>query len=126
MIQEIIDGLLGWVMNFLLNVIMNFIVKPIFTLAYHLVISIVSYYFYQVAVVFLSVIDLISDLFRMLAGLAPGITFDTLTNAFGTGVASDDMLIQLVTSQEVLEMFGAMFAVGVFLSLVSRSEEAHV
>ncbi|MBO7219549.1 MAG: hypothetical protein J6V40_06220, partial [Clostridia bacterium] len=119
MIQEIIDGLLGWVMNFLLNVIMNFIVKPIFTLAYHLVISIVSYYFYQVAVVFLSVIDLISDLFRMLAGLAPGITFDTLTNAFGTGVASDDMLIQLVTSQEVLEMFGAMFAVGVFLSLIS-------
>ena len=119
MIQEIIDGLLGWVMNFLLNVIMNFIVKPIFTLAYHLVISIVSYYFYQVAVVFLSVIDLISDLFRMLAGLAPGITFDTLTNALGTGVASDDMLIQLVTSQEVLEMFGAMFAVGVFLSVVS-------
>ena len=119
MIQEIIDGLLGWVMNFILNVIMNFIVKPIFTLAYHLLISIVSYYFYQVAVVFLSVIDLISDLFRMLAGLAPGITFRGLTNAFGAGVASDDMLIQFVTSKEVLGMFVSMFTVGVFLSIVS-------
>lgn len=120
MIQEIIDGLLGWVMNFVLNLLMNFIIKPIFTLAYHLVIAIVTYYFYQVSVVFLSVIDLISDLFRMMAGLAPGLTFTGLTNFFAPGtIASDDMLIQFVTSTEVIGMFGSMFVVGLFLTLMS-------
>ena len=120
MIQEIIDGLLGSVMNVLLNILMNFIIKPVFTLAYNLVLAIVSYYFYQVSVVFLSVIDLVSDLFRMVAGLAPGITFDGLHNYFAPGtIASDDMLIQFVTSKEVLGMFGSMLVVGVFLTIVS-------
>ena len=120
MIQELISGLLGWVMNFVINLVMNFVIKPVFTLAYNLVVSLVAYYFYQVSVCFLSVVDLISDLFRMVAGLAPGLKFNSLTNFFASGVlASDDVLIQFVTSKQVMGMFGSMFVVGIFLTVMS-------
>lgn len=127
MVLEFLNKLVFTVFKAIIDFISKFILEPIITFVIQFIVGMTSYYLYQVAVLLLSVIDLISDFFQMLAGIemANGsyISFgDDLVNAF-TGRAANtsggDMLFQLITSEPVLQTFTSVAVVGAFLTILS-------
>ncbi|MBQ9791129.1 MAG: hypothetical protein IJW28_00940, partial [Clostridia bacterium] len=61
-------------------------------------------------------------MFRMMAGLKDGMFINNLTNYF-TGAAygpgDGDLLFQLITSTQILQIFASIFTVGVFMIIVT-------
>ncbi|MBQ9791734.1 MAG: hypothetical protein IJW28_04020, partial [Clostridia bacterium] len=125
MISSIINKLLSVVISGILKLIFNYIVSPIFTILTAIVTSIVSWYFYEITVFILTVVDFLFDIFQMLAGLKSGLVFAGLTNFFtgevyaaGVIPETQDILMQLLTSKELLQVFASMLTVGLFLLIV--------
>ena len=67
-------------MSAILNFVFNYIVSPIFSIIMGIITSMVSWYFYQITVFLLTVVDFLFDMFQMLAGLKSGLVFTGLTD----------------------------------------------
>lgn len=127
MVLEFLNKLVFTVFREIIEFISNLVLRPVISFVIQFLVGIMSYYLYQVSVLLLSAIDLISDFFQMMAGIqmANGskITFgDSLYNEFTGGLANQaggDMLFQVLTSEPVMGTFSAVFVVGVFLTVLS-------
>ena len=125
MISAIINKILSVVVSGILKLVFNYIVSPIFTIITAIITAVLSWYFYEISVFLLTVIDFLFDIFQMLAGLKTGLVFAGLTNVFTGEVYSasvvpetQDILMQVLTSKELFQVFASMLTVGLFLLVV--------
>ena len=127
MVLEFLNKLVFTVFKAIIDFISQLILKPVINFVVKFLVGMISYYMYQLSVLLLSAIDLISDFFQMLAGIemATGsyISFgDDLINGVTGGranAAGGDMLFQLLVSEPVLKTFTSVLAVGLFLTVLS-------
>lgn len=122
MFATLINDLLSVVLSTLIKFIIKWIIRPILWFSYYIVKATVVFYLYQVGVLLLTILDFVEDMFRMVAGLKQGVFINNLTNFFTGGSYAGteyDLLFQLITSKEILEIFAGIFTVGVFMILVT-------
>lgn len=119
MVSYFINKLLGKVFGTVLNVLINFIVTPIVEIYYVVIVTNVSYYLFNVSTLMLSIVDFLSDMFRMFAGVSEGLKLTSLEHMIaGQTIDSNDLLIQMLFSKQVAEMFIAVATVGLFLIMI--------
>lgn len=122
MFATLINDLLSTVLSLLIKFIVKWIIRPILWFSYEITKAIVVFYLYQVGVLMLTILDFVEDMFRMMAGLKDGMFINNLTNYF-TGAAygpgDGDLLFQLITSTQILQIFASIFTVGVFMIIVT-------
>ena len=90
MLTKLINGLISKIFTAFIRLVMKGIVYPSFKIAYEITVATISYYLYQMAVLMLTLIDFISDIFRMIAGLDGGLYFKGIKNAFTGKISSND------------------------------------
>ena len=110
-ISDAIEFLFGLAIQWLLNQI----VIPILCVVFMICQYIIGGLFYSVSAFLLCLIDLLEGLFRSLAGLAP---MGDKYISFSIGGKSGDLLIQLLTSKEILLAFEATAIAGIFLLII--------
>lgn len=106
----------------LLKGIINIFIVPIVRCAIQVVFTVIQYFtsaiFYEISKFLLGLIDFVEVLFRALAGL-PSTASSGSEITFSLGGKSGDLLIQMLTSKEVLQVFYATAIVGVFLLIIT-------
>lgn len=119
MVSYFINKLLGKVFGLVLNIVVNFIVAPIVEIYYVLIVTNVSFYLFNVSTIMLSVVDFLSDMFRMFAGVSEGLKLTALEHMYtGMTIQSNDLLMQMLMSKQVAGMFVSVLAVGLFLIML--------
>ena len=124
MLLGILSGLgdlLSGVFNTLFNAIIRNMVIPIVKVAIQVAVTVFQYafatLFYEVSVFLLKLIDFVEVLFRALAGLESTAGNSSIT--FSLNNKSGDLLLQMLTSQDVINVFLATAVVGVFLLIIT-------
>ena len=119
MVSYLINKLLGKVFGLVLTITINFIVTPIVEIYYVVIVTNVSFYLYNASTMMLSVVDFLSDMFRMFAGVREGLKLTSLEHMYtGLTLQSNDLLIQMLMSKQVAGMFVSVLAVGLFLIML--------
>ena len=111
-ITEALSKVFSWAISFLLR----WVVVPSVEALIFIIKFVFGGLFYGVSVFLLSLIDFLEALFRSLAGLAP-IRNDNYIS-FSIGGKSGDLLIQMLTSKEILLAFEATAIAGIFLLII--------
>lgn len=117
-----LGDLLNGLFMSLFKVIIDKFIAPIVRALLSVVFTIIQYFtsaiFYEISKFLLGLIDFVEVLFRALAGL-PSTAADGSEIVFSLNGKSGDLLIQMLTSQEVLQVFYATAIVGVFLLIIT-------
>ncbi len=122
-IQSILAGITGVIMaivtpilDLILDFVNRFIIGPLIQLAFNLLSYSISLLFYDIACFILALIDYVEMMFRLLAGLeVDGVTLN-LSNSPDKG---SDLVVQLIRTPEVRDIFLAMVVVGMFLLIIT-------
>ena len=123
MLGGIINSILGGLMDFIMSIvtpIFNLLIKIVVAPIISLVINLISYalglVFYNVAVFILALIDYVEILFRLLAGLdVDGVQL----NLGSSPDKGSDLVVQLIRTPEVRDIFLSMVVVGMFLLIIT-------
>ena len=119
MVSYLINKLLGKVFGLVLTITINFIVTPIVEIYYVFIVTNVSFYLFNASTMMLSVVDFLSDMFRMFAGVSEGLKLTSLEHIYsGLTLQSNDLLIQMLMSKQVAGMFVSVLTVGLFLIML--------
>lgn len=117
---DLIGGLFSSLFSFLgdlLTKILEFIVTPIINLAVSLIEYAVGMIFYSISTFLLGLIDYVEILFRLLAGLE--VEGGIKLNLSSSPDKSSDLVVQLLRSNEVRDIFLSMCVVGLFLLVIT-------
>lgn len=117
---DLISGLfssLFSVLGDLLTKILEFILVPIINLAVSLIEYAVGMIFYSISTFLLGLIDYVEILFRLLAGLETD--SGAKLNLGSSPDKSSDLLVQLLRSNEIRDIFLSMCVVGLFLLVIT-------
>lgn len=117
---DLIGGLFSSLFSFLgdlLTKILEFIVTPIINLAVSLIEYAVGMVFYSISTFLLGLIDYVEILFRLLAGLE--VESGIKLNLSSSPDKSSDLVVQLLRSNEVRDIFLSMCVVGLFLLVIT-------
>lgn len=122
-IQSILSGITGVIMaivqpilELILGFVNRFILGPLIQLVFNLLSYSISLLFYDIACFILALIDYVEMMFRLLAGLdVDGVTLN-LANSPDKG---SDLVVQLIRTPEVRDIFLAMVVVGMFLLIIT-------
>lgn len=121
----ILDGLgdlLGKVFGGLFTFLINALVVPVVQAAIRVIVTVLQYFgsalFYEISKFLLALIDFVEVLFRALAGLPSTATAGHEITMSIDG-KSGDLLIQMLTSSEVMQAFYATAIVGMFLLIIT-------
>ncbi len=119
-IGDIVGKLFSTLFSFLgdlLTQILEFILVPIINLAVSLIEYAVGMIFYSISTFLLGLIDYVEILFRLLAGLETD--SGAKLNLSNSPDTSSDLVVQLLRSNEVRDIFLAMCVVGLFLLVIT-------
>lgn len=121
----LLDGLgdlLGKLFSGLFTFLVNNLIVPVVKAAIRVVITVLQYFtatlFYEISKFLLGLIDFVEVLFRALAGLPSTVGADQ-SISFSINGKSGDLLLQMLTSSEVLQAFYATAIVGFFLLIIT-------
>lgn len=122
-IQSILSGITGVIMaivqpilELILGFVNRYIIGPLIQLAFNLLSYSISLLFYDIACFILALIDYVEMMFRLLAGLdVEGVSLN-LSNSPDKG---SDLVVQLIRTPEVRDIFLAMVVVGMFLLIIT-------
>ena len=121
----LLDGLgdlLGKLFSGLFTFLVNILIVPVVKAAIRVVITVLQYFtatlFYEISKFLLGLIDFVEVLFRALAGLPSTVGADQ-SISFSINGKSGDLLLQMLTSSEVLQAFYATAIVGFFLLIIT-------
>ena len=122
-IQSILSGISGVIMaivtpilRLILGFVNQFFIGPIISLIFNLISYGISLFFYGIACFTLALIDYVELMFRLLAGLdVDGVSLN-LANSPDKG---SDLVVQLIRTPEVRDIFLAMVVVGMFLLIIT-------
>lgn len=120
-IADILKGITDAISNvfsWLLEKLINWIVVPVLEVLFIIIQYVVSGLFYGVSVFLLSLIDFLEALFRALAGLPYSGSGPKAQFTFEGSLVEGDLLIELLTSKEILQAFQATAIVGIFLLII--------
>lgn len=119
-LSGILDGFNNLLVG-IFNFFAEYVVAPILSILISTVFTTIQYYLsailYEASKFLLALIDFVEILFRALAGLPSGPQGSEI--AFSINGKSGDLLIQMLTSKEVLQVFYATAIVGVFLLIIT-------
>lgn len=119
----IFNAIFGPIMNWLMgvfqwitNLLFKYIIAPLITFVINIINYVLSILWYNISVFILGLIDYVQILFKLLAGLeVDGIQL----NLKGSKSADSDLLLQLILSDSVKNVFLSMCIVGVFLLVIT-------
>ena len=121
----LLDGLgdlLGKVFGGLFTFLINTLVVPVVQAAIRVIVTVLQYFgstlFYEISKFLLALIDFVEVLFRALAGL-PSTAAAGHEISMSINGKSGDLLIQMLTSSEVMQAFYATAIVGMFLLIIT-------
>ena len=121
----ILDGLgdiLGKLFSGLFSWLINTLVVPVVQAAIRVIVTVLQYFgatlFYEISKFLLALIDFVEVLFRALAGL-PSTAAAGHEISMSINGKSGDLLLQMLTSSEVMQAFYATAIVGMFLLIVT-------
>ena len=121
----LLDGLgdlLGKVFGGLFTFLINTLVVPVVQAAIRVIVTVLQYFgatlFYEISKFLLALIDFVEVLFRALAGL-PSTAAAGHEITMSLNGKSGDLLIQMLTSSEVMQAFYATAIVGMFLLIIT-------
>lgn len=121
----LLDGLgdlLGKVFGGLFTFLINTLVVPVVQAAIRVIVTVLQYFgstlFYEISKFLLALIDFVEVLFRALAGL-PSTAAAGHEISMSINGKSGDLLIQVLTSSEVMQAFYATAIVGMFLLIIT-------
>ncbi len=121
----LLDGLgdlLGKVFGGLFTFLINTLVVPVVQAAIRVIVTVLQYFgstlFYEISKFLLALIDFVEVLFRALAGL-PSTAAAGHEITMSINGKSGDLLIQMLTSSEVMQAFYATAIVGMFLLIIT-------
>ena len=121
----ILDGLgdiLGKLFSGLFTFLVQKLLVPIFSAAIEIIFTVLQYFgaalFYEISKFLLALIDFVEVLFRALAGL-PSTAAAGHEISMSINGKSGDLLIQMLTSSEVMQAFYATAIVGMFLLIIT-------
>ena len=121
----ILDGLgdlLGKLFSGLFTFLVQKLLVPIFSAAIEIIFTVLQYFgaalFYEISKFLLGLIDFVEVLFRALAGL-PSTAAAGHEITMSINGKSGDLLIQMLTSSEVMQAFYATAIVGMFLLIIT-------
>ncbi len=116
--NAIFGKLMSWlsgVFNWVVNLLMKYIIAPFISFIVNLINYFLSIIWYNISLFILNLIDYVQVLFRALAGINDGDIKLTLSSGGNDG----DLLIQLIQSEDVKNVFLSMCIVGVFLLVIT-------
>ncbi len=122
-----LGDILGSVFTSIFTWVINALVVPVVKCAIRVVIVIIQYFgatiFYEVSKFLLGLIDFVEVLFRALAGLqviGENNTGEmTISMQVNNSMGSSDLLLQMLTSSDVIQAFYATAIVGLFLLMIT-------
>lgn len=122
-IQSILSGITSVIMaivqpilELILGFVNRFIIGPIISLIFNLISYALSCFFYGIACFILALIDYVEMMFRLLAGLDVNGVSLNLSNSPDKGA---DLVVQLIRTPEVRDIFLSMVVVGMFLLIIT-------
>lgn len=116
--NAIFGKLMGWltgVFNWVVNLLVKYIIAPSISLIVNLINYFLSIIWYNISLFILNLIDYVQVLFRALAGINDG----DIKLKLSSGGDDGDLLIQLIQSEDVKNVFLSMCIVGVFLLVIT-------
>ena len=118
-----LGDLLGSIFSGLFNLLVNQLLVPyVIQPAFRVLVTVIQYFtsaiFYEISKFLLGLVDFVEILFRALAGL-PSTASSGIEITFSINGKSGDLLLQMLTSKEVLQVFYATAIVGVFLLIIT-------
>lgn len=115
-ITSVIMGIVTPILEMILGFVNRFFIGPIISLIFNLISYGISLFFYGIACFVLALIDYVELMFRLLAGLdVDGVSLN-LANSPDKG---SDLVVQLIRTPEVRDIFLAMVVVGMFLLIIT-------
>lgn len=117
-----LGDLLGNLFTSIFTWLINTLVVPVVKCAIRVIIVVIQYFgatiFYEISRFLLGLIDFVEVLFRTLAGLAP-VAGASQSIEMSINDGSGDLLIQMLTSTDVIQAFYATAIVGMFLLIIT-------
>ena len=99
-----------------INLLMKYLVAPIIALTVNLINYVLAILWYNISIFILGLIDYVQILFKLLAGLkVDGMQL----NLSGSKSADSDLLLQLLLSDSIKNVFLSMCIVGIFLLVIT-------
>ncbi|MBE5739063.1 MAG: hypothetical protein E7354_04995 [Clostridiales bacterium] len=115
-ITSVIMAIVQPILEIVLGFVNRFIIAPLLSVVINLISYLISLVFYNISIFILALIDYVEMLFRLLAGLeVSGVTLN-LSNSPDKGA---DLVLQLIRTPEVRDMFLSMVVVGMFLLIIT-------
>lgn len=122
-IQSILSGITSVIMaivqpilELILGFVNRYIIGPIISLIFNLISYALSCFFYGISCFILALIDYVEMMFRLLAGLDVNGVSLNLSNSPDKGA---DLVVQLIRTPEVRDIFLSMVVVGMFLLIIT-------
>lgn len=104
------------IVNIAIKLLTKYIVAPIILLVVNLVNYIISIFLYDISCFILALIDYVEVMFRLLAGLeVDGVQL----NLGSSSEKGGDLVLQLIRTPEIRDVFLAMVVVGMFLLIIT-------
>lgn len=122
-VQSIISGLtdlfmdiVNPIMTTVMNLLTRFIIAPLISVVINLISYCLSLFFYNISCFILALIDYVEVMFRLLAGLeVDGVQLNLSSSSDKGG----DLVLQLIRTPEIRDVFLAMVVVGMFLLIIT-------
>lgn len=115
----IVEALMKLIMTILspvMDILMRYLVAPLIALVVNLINYVLAILWYNISMFLLGLLDYVQILFKLLAGFKED---NMQLNLKGSKSPDSDLLIQLILSDNVKNIFLAMCIVGVFLLVIT-------
>lgn len=117
--DAIFDPIMAWALkaiSWVANLLFKYVIGPCVAFVFNLINYVLAILWYNISMFILSLIDYVQILFKLLAGLSvDGMQFNLAGSKFG----NSDLLIQLIMSNDIKNVFLSMCIVGIFLLVIT-------